>query len=108
MTLGLLHGSAPHTMVLCHQAGKTAIEEPPYSSLPPLGYMRDVYESTAATVRPARVACVAVNCRDLDDAAAQRALDEIEDELGLPAADVFRGGGPKLWDAVAKELAQEP
>lgn len=104
VTLGLLHGSAPHVLVLCHQAGKTAIEEPPYSKLPPLTYMRTVYEETAATVRPARVACVALNCKDLDDDGASRAIEQIEDELGLPAADVFRGGGPKLWQAVADAL----
>jgi uncharacterized NAD-dependent epimerase/dehydratase family protein len=104
VTLGLLHGSAPHALVLCHQAYRTAIEEPPYSQLPPLREMVRVYEETAATVRPARVACVAVNCRGLDDADAERAIAEIEDDLDLPAGDVFRGHSPKLWDAIAGEL----
>ena len=106
VTLGLLHGSAPHALVLCHQAYRTAIEEPPYSELPPLREMVRVYEETAATVRPARVACVAVNCRGLNDEEAERAVTEIEDDLGLPAGDVFRGAAPKLWDAVAAALAQ--
>ena len=104
VTLGLLHGSAPHALVLCHQAYRTAIEEPPYSKLPPLSHMVRVYEETAATVRPAPVVCVAVNCRGLDDTAAEKAIGEIEDDLGLPAGDVFRGAGPKLWDAVAQAL----
>lgn len=104
VTLGLLHGSAPHVLVLCHQAYRTAIEEPPYSELPPLRDMVRIYEETAATVRPARVACVAVNCRGLDDADAERAIAEIEDDLDLPAGDVFRGHAPKLWDAIATEL----
>lgn len=108
VTLGLLHGSAPHTLVLCHVAGKTAIEEPPYSKLPPLSHMRTVYEETAATVRPARVSCVAVNCKDLDHDGATRAIGEIEDELQLPAADVFRDGASKLWTAIATDLDQEP
>ncbi len=68
--------------------------------------MRRSYEEAAATVRPAQVACVAVNCRGLDDTEATKAIEEIEDELGLPAADVFRGGGPKLWEAVAAAIAQ--
>ena len=108
VTLGLLHGSAPHVLVLCHQAGKTAIEEPPYSKLPPLAHMRTVYEQTAATVRPAKIACVAVNCKGLDDRQAERAIAEIEDELGLPAADVFRDGADRLWTAIAAQLGQEP
>ncbi len=106
VTLGLLHGSAPHALVLCHQAGRTAIEEPPYTVLPSLTDMRRSYEEAAATVRPAQVTCVAVNCRGLDDAQAAKAIEEIEDELELPAADVFRGGGPKLWEAVAAAIDQ--
>ena len=104
VTLGLLHGSAPHSLVLCHQAYRTAIEEPPYSKLPPLAEMVSLYEEVAATVRPARVCCVSVNCRGLSDDEATKAVAEVEDELGLPAGDVFRGGAPKLWDAVAKSL----
>lgn len=104
VTLGLLHGSAPHSLVLCHQAGRTAIEEPPYTKLPPLTVMRQWYEDAAATVRPAQVACVSLNCRGLTDAEAERAVAEVEDELGLPAADVFRGGADKLWNAVATTL----
>lgn len=104
VTLGLLHGSAPHALVLCHQAGRTAIEEPPYTKLPSLTEMVRWYEEAAATVRPARVCCVSLNCRGLSDEEAQRAVGEVEDELGLPSADVFRGGADKLWQAVARSL----
>lgn len=104
VTLGLLHGSAPHSLVLCHQAGRTAIEEPPYTKLPPLDQMRARYEEAAATVRPAPVSCVSLNCRGLSDREAARAVAQVEDELGLPTADVFRGGTDKLWDAVSKSL----
>ena len=104
MTLGLLHGSAPHVMVLCHQAGRTAIEEPPYTRLPPLAEMIAAYESAAATLRPATVACVAVNCRGLDDAGARRAIEEVSAETGLVAGDVLRGDAPKLWEAVEAAL----
>jgi uncharacterized NAD-dependent epimerase/dehydratase family protein len=107
VTLGLLHGSAPHVLVLCHQAGRAAIEEPPYTTLPAFTEMVRVYEETAATVRPARVACVSINCRGLSDDEAAREIARMEDEVQLPAADVFRPGGPaKLWDAVADALAR--
>ncbi|CAN5603677.1 DUF1611 domain-containing protein [soil metagenome] len=104
VTLGLLHGSAPHLLVLCHQAGREAIEEPPFTRLPPLAEMVRVYEETAATVRPARVACVAVNCGGLPVEEARRALGDVEDATGLPAGDVMRGDAPKLWRAVAAAL----
>ena len=104
VTLGLLHGSAPHVLVLCHQAGRTAIEEPPHTSLPSLEEMVRVYETTAATVRPARVACVAVNCGTLGEAERRRVLNDVERVTGLPAGDVMAGDAPKLWEAVAEAL----
>jgi uncharacterized NAD-dependent epimerase/dehydratase family protein len=107
VTLGLLHGSAPHALVLCHQAGRVAIEEPPYTALPPLADMIRVYEETAATVRAARVACVAVNCSRLSPDEARAELARTEDETGLPAGDVFSGDAPKLWSAIGETFADE-
>ena len=104
VTLGLLHGAAPHVIVLCHQAGRTAIEEPPYTKLPPLPEMIEAYERNAATVRPAKVACVAVNCAGLDDDARAETIVEVENETGLPAGDVMSGDAPKLWAAVDAAL----
>ena len=104
VTLGLLHGSAPHALVLCHQAGRTAIEEPPYTKLPPLTEMMRQYEEAAATVRPASVCCLSLNCRGMSDEEAERAVAAVEDETGLPTADVFRGEADKLWAAVADSL----
>jgi uncharacterized NAD-dependent epimerase/dehydratase family protein len=106
VTLGLLHGSAPEILVLCHQAGRTAIEEPPFTELPSLGEMIATYERMAAVVRPARVACVSLNCRHLGADGARAAIDTVERETGLPAGDVWAGDAPKLWDAVATALAR--
>lgn len=104
VTLGLLHGSAPEVLVLCHQAGRTAIEEPPFTKLPRLNEMIATYEAMARPLRPAPVACVAVNTRGLDDDAARASLTEIEDDTGLPTGDVMRGDAPRLWDAVYATL----
>jgi uncharacterized NAD-dependent epimerase/dehydratase family protein len=104
VTLGLLHGCAPHALVLCHQPGRTAIEEPPYTKLPPLSEMVAEYEQAAALLRPAKVACVTVNCQDLDDDAARAEIVGVEDSTGLPAGDVLRGDAAKLWSAVAAAL----
>jgi D-glutamate N-acetyltransferase len=106
VTLGLLHGSAPHVLVLCHQAGRRAIEEPPYTRLPALRDMVEAYEVNASTVRPAPVAAIAMNCQGLDDDERQKALKEVEEETELPAADPFHGGAAKLWAAVASSLDQ--
>lgn len=104
VTLALLHGSAPEVLVLCHQAGRSAIEEPPYTKLPSLTEMIRTYESLASFVRPARVACVSLNCKGLSESDADAAIAVVERETGLPAADVNRGGADRLWDAVAATL----
>ena len=104
VTLGLLHGSCPHALVLCHQAGRDAIEEPPYTKLPPLSELVTTYEELASVNRPAKVACVSINCHGLNEDDARAAIVAVEDETGLPAGDVFRGAGPVLWAAVAAQL----
>ncbi|MDQ4095602.1 MAG: DUF1611 domain-containing protein [Actinomycetota bacterium] len=108
VTLGLLHGSCPHALVLCHQAGRQAIEEPPYTPLPPLSEMVQGYERIAAVTRPARVACVSLNTKGLDRNEARAEIKRVEDETGLPAGDVVAGDAPKLWAAVAEVLAAGP
>jgi uncharacterized NAD-dependent epimerase/dehydratase family protein len=105
VTLGLLHGSAPHVLVLCHQAGRDAIEEPPYTRLPPLPEMIRFYEASAATVRPARVAAIAVNCTGFEGAAREQVLSDIEHETGLATADPLNGGAAKLWAAIDDALS---
>jgi uncharacterized NAD-dependent epimerase/dehydratase family protein len=104
VTLGLLHGSAPEFLVLCHQAGREHIEEPPFTELPPLTEMISVYEQMAATVRPAKVVCISLNCKHLNPDEARAAIAAVEDETGLPAGDVWAGDGQKLWNAIATFL----
>jgi uncharacterized NAD-dependent epimerase/dehydratase family protein len=104
VTLSLLHGSCPHALVLCHQTGRSAIEEPPYTKLPPLTEMVRLYEELASINRPAKVACVALNTQGLDTDEARREIDAARDATGLPAGDVLRGDAPALWSAVEATL----
>lgn len=100
VTLALLHGTAPQRLVFCHQAGRAAIEEPPYTKLPSVPEMIATYESLASAVRPCRVACIALNTGDLSQDEARRAVESLEDETGLPTGDVLAGDAAKLWDAL--------
>lgn len=102
VTLGLYHGSVPHLLVLCHEAGRTHIEGAgggPHP-IPPLRDLVELHERSALPARPARVAAVALNTRALDDARAQAAVEAAEEETGLPADDPVRFGAAKLVDAV--------
>jgi uncharacterized NAD-dependent epimerase/dehydratase family protein len=100
VTLGLLHGSAPHAYVLCHQAGSTAIEGYPEHPIPPLSDLVELHERASLPARPARVACIALNTRDLGEAAAREAVAEAEAETGLPTDDPVRFGSGRLLEAV--------
>src|SRR6478736_1671605 len=99
VTLGLMHGSAPHVYVLCHQADATAIEGYPDHPIPPLSRLVELHERASLTARPAKVACIALNTRALSKAEARAAVAEAEDETGLPADDPVRFGAGKLLQA---------
>jgi uncharacterized NAD-dependent epimerase/dehydratase family protein len=103
VTVGLFHGSAPHLLVLCHEAGRDEIEGVgggPHP-IPPLRELVELHERLALSVRPARVAAIALNTRLLDEEAARAAIAAAEAETGLPADDPVRFGAGRLLDAVA-------
>ena len=100
VTLGLFHGSAPHALVLCHKAGQRYVADDERFPIPPLRELVELHERTALLARPAPVACIALNTRELDDDAARRAIDAAEAESGLPAGDPVRFGAERLVDAL--------
>ena len=105
VTLGLVHGSAPHAFVLCHLAGQTEVEGYPGHPILPLPDLVELHERIALPARPARVAAVALNTRQLDDGQARDAIDAAEAETGLVADDPVRFGPSRLLDAVLAGLA---
>jgi uncharacterized NAD-dependent epimerase/dehydratase family protein len=100
VTLGLIHGSAPHGYVLCHLAGETIVDGDPRFSIPPLAEVVALHERISLLPRPAKVHAVALNTRLLDEAAARRAIEETEQATGLPADDPVRYGAGRLVDAL--------
>ncbi|MFL6018367.1 MAG: DUF1611 domain-containing protein [Gaiellaceae bacterium] len=103
VTLGLFHGSAPHLLVLCHQAGQRYVNDDERYPIPPLDELADLHERTSLIARPARVACIALNTRRLEEDEAQRAIAAAEDETGLPAGDPVRFGAERLVAALLAE-----
>jgi uncharacterized NAD-dependent epimerase/dehydratase family protein len=101
VTLGLIHGSAPHAYVLCHQAGQRYVDDDERFPIPPLSELIDLHERMSLLARPARVAAIALNTRNLDEDAARAAVEEAEAETGLPADDPVRFGAARLVDALA-------
>jgi len=101
VTLGLIHGAAPHLFVLCHSAGSTEIEGCPGHPIPPLAELVELHERIALPRRPAKVVCLALNTAALEsDDEARAAILAAETETGLPADDPVRFGSGRLLDAV--------
>jgi uncharacterized NAD-dependent epimerase/dehydratase family protein len=105
VTLGLLHGAAPDLLVLCHQAGRTAIHEYEHTPIPALPEARVMYETAAAWLKPAPVVCIALNTYGLSEFGARAAIAETETTTGLPATDPVRFGAGPLLDALMRARA---
>jgi uncharacterized NAD-dependent epimerase/dehydratase family protein len=104
VTLGLMHGAAPHAYVLCHVAGASSVEGYPDHPLPALTELVELHQRASLPVRPARVAAIALNTRGLDEDGARSAAAAVEGETGLPADDPVRFGGATVLDAVLQVL----
>jgi uncharacterized NAD-dependent epimerase/dehydratase family protein len=100
VTLGLMHGAAPHLFVLCHRAGATEVEGYPGHPLPSLPELVALHEQVALPLRRARVACIALNTADFGEDEARTAVAEAAEQTGLPADDPVRFGSAGLLDAL--------
>jgi uncharacterized NAD-dependent epimerase/dehydratase family protein len=106
VTVGLMHGSAPHLYVLCHEVGRTVTEgDPTESPIVPLKELVDLHERMSLRLRPARVAAVYLNTSLVSAQEARAAIAAAEEETGLPADDAVRFGAGKLLDAVLNATA---
>jgi uncharacterized NAD-dependent epimerase/dehydratase family protein len=104
VTLGLLHGSVPHELVLCHLAGTTEVDGYPGHPLPSLAELVELHERASLPRRRATVACVGLNTRLLDEDHARAAVAAAEAETGLPTDDPVRFGSDRLLDALVRRM----
>lgn len=93
VTLGLLHGSQPDAIVLCHAPERITIEEHPEYVIPPLAVVIDAYLRAGRLTNPG-IRCVglSINSSTLDDAAWRDYRARLRGELGLPVCDPVRDG----------------
>jgi uncharacterized NAD-dependent epimerase/dehydratase family protein len=107
VTLGLIHGSSPDAMILCHKAGQTVIDGLEHCILPSLTRAIEMNEEAISWLRPDR-SCKVVGLSlitfGLSDEEAIAAIKQAEEETGLPATDVLRFGAAKLLDTLIRHL----
>lgn len=105
VTLGLVHGAAPHAFVLCHKAGQTVVDDDARFPMPSLTELVELHERIALIPRPARVVALALNTAALDDATARNEIARAGEEIGLPVDDPVRYGPVSLTASVLEALA---
>ena len=100
VTLGLLHGSAPHAMILCYEVGRTQTTSLDHRKIPPLGDLFRSFELMANLRAPSQIIGISMNGRLLSEQQADEEKQRLDREFGLPVCDVFRDGPSILVDTV--------
>jgi len=102
VSLGLLHGSQPDALVLCHEPTRTHMRGLPHAPLPDLPTCIDTHERSAWLTNPdCRVVGVSVNTSALSADDASRYLQNLQDELSLPCVDPIRVGVGPIVETLA-------
>jgi uncharacterized NAD-dependent epimerase/dehydratase family protein len=109
VTLGLVHGTAPHAMVLVHQPGRTGHfgwEKTMGVGSPTLSLQENIrlHESVANAVAPSKVAAIALNTSLLSEAEAHEEIERVAAETGLPTDDPYRFGPERLFAGLRASL----
>ena len=106
VTLGLLHGSMPDAMILCHQptrqcpyGGNNAYHWMP---LPSVEEMIGICEGAIAPLRPSKVIGISLVTFDMEESAARAEIDRVAAATGLPVTDPVRFGAEPLADAILR------
>ena len=113
VTMGLVHGTTPHAMVLVHQPGRSGHfgwEQVTGAEAPTLSLEDNIrlYESVANAVAPSRVAAIALNTSLLDEAAARAEIERVAAETGLPVDDPYRFGPERVFASLRASLEETP
>jgi uncharacterized NAD-dependent epimerase/dehydratase family protein len=109
VTLGLVHGTTPHAMVLVHQPGRSGHvgwERATGNKAPTLSLEDNIrlYEAVANAVAPSRVAAIALNTALLSEQDARTEIERVAAETGLPTDDPYRFGPEALFAGLRASL----
>jgi uncharacterized NAD-dependent epimerase/dehydratase family protein len=101
VTLGLLHGSQPDALVLCHDPTRETLNAFPHMPVLPPEKALAPYLTAARLTNPrVRFVGIALNTSGLNDAAAERVLKATEESVNLPCVDPIRTGVDAIVEAL--------
>jgi len=100
VSMGLLHGSQPDALVMCHEPTRTHMRGLPGYALPTIMDCIEMNEHAARlTNSDAKVIGLSVNTHALADASTDY-LSKLADTYGMPAVDPVKTGVAALVDAL--------
>jgi uncharacterized NAD-dependent epimerase/dehydratase family protein len=102
VSLGLMHGTQPDVIVMCHESGRDRVSGLEHYATPSLSEAIELTLALARRTNPTvRCAGVAMNTAKLEETRAQAVLAAEGAKLQMPVADPIRGGAElqKLVDA---------
>ena len=99
VTTGLIHGSQPDALVLCHEPTRQHMRGLPTYKLPPLDLCMERNLECARLTNPdCRFVGIAVNTSHMAEGEALDYLKQVSDTHGLPAVDPVKQGVEPILD----------
>src|SRR5579862_1232391 len=106
VTLGLVHGSQPDALVLCHDPSRHAIEGYPRHPIPSLDAAMNQYLTAARVTNPeARFVGISLNTAALDAQAAAALKASLSRQFELPAIDPIKDGAEAIAAVLIAQFA---
>lgn len=100
VTLALLHGAMPDSVILCHQASRKEVARGYGIPFPHMLELARMHTEAVGWIKPSKCVAMAIATYDMSDAEAREALKFIAKETGLPTTDPVRFGAEPLLDAI--------
>ena len=100
VTMGLIHGSCPNAMVMCHQPTRKHIGNNPWVKIPRLDKFIALHDAIVGPLRPAPVIAVSLNTYDLSLKSAKKEIARTAKLTGLPTTDPVRFDPAPIADAI--------
>ena len=100
VTLGILHGSMPHALVLCYEVLRDKVTGVEHVAIPDLPEVRRIVEVMSNVHHDCEVIGVSMNSRRVTEEEALAEQQRVGELLNLPVTDIFRFGRESLVDAV--------
>lgn len=106
VTLGLMHGSMPDGMVMCHQPSRTHISKRERFKIPPLKVVANLYEAMQQELKPSKIVACCLNTYGMAEADALDSIKAAEDELQVPTTDSYRFSNTAVLNALQAHRVQ--